>query len=557
MTVSCRCRMAVISCETIFVSPVSHKLMNVHRVCMRFFAQALAVLAVFLPSVRAQVTTSQYDNARTGANLAENILTPSNVNSKQFGKLFSLRVDGDVYAQPLFLPQIEIAGKGVHNVVFVATERDSVFAFDADGRTAEPLWQVSFLSLGNHVESLLARDVQCPFIAPVVGITSTPVIDAASGTIFVLARTKENGHPVQRLHALDVHSGAEKFGGPVEIKASVPHKSLGMFASQVAFDPLRDNPRAALLLANGRVYLSWASSCDVGTYHGWVMSYDAHTLSQVAVFNASPNSDQSGIWAGDTGPAADDSGNIFLATGNGSFDANSGGRDYGDSVLKLAGTDLSVRDYFTPFNQEKLNDSDDDLGSGGPVLLPAQSGAYPHVLVVAGKGGVIYVIDRDTMGKFHAGNDAHAVQTLPLADSAFGAPAYWNQHLFWLVSNDVLRDYAVHDAHLALAAQSTTKFSDPGATPTVSADGAKNGIVWVIQSKGWRDRDTRAVLHAYDAMNVSRELYNSEQNSSRDGAGNCLRFTIPTVANGHVYVGTKSELDVYGLLPAPGKSRQP
>jgi hypothetical protein len=283
------------------------------------------------------------------------------------------------------------------------------------------------------------------------------------------------------------------------------------------------------------------------------VAYDAHSLAQVAVFNSSPDSNQSGIWAGDTGPATDVDGNVFVATGNGSFDAASGGRDYGDSVLKLAGSDLSVRDYFTPFNQEKLSDADDDLGSGGAVLLPAQSGVDARVLVVAGKGGVIYVIDRDAMGRFHSGNDSHAVQTLPLAADAYGAPAYWNQHLYWLVSNDVLRDYAVKDAHLSLSGRAATKFIDPGATPTVSADGAKDGIVWVIQTKGWRDRDTFAVLHAYDAANVSRELYNSEQNATRDRAGKCLRFNIPTVAGGHVYVGAKSELDVYGLLANPGK----
>ena len=238
------------------------------------------------------MTTSQYDNARTGANTRETILTPANVNAAQFGKVFTLPVDGDVYAQPLYLPKLEIPGKGTHAILFVATERDSVYAFDAAGQSSEPLWRVNFLDAAKGVESLTAREVRCPFITPLVGITSTPVIDADAGVIYVLARTKEHGRPVQRLHALDVRTGAEKFGGPVEISASVKNKT-----GSIAFDPLLENPRAALLLANARVYLSWASSCDVGSYHGWMIAYDAHTLRQAAVFNDSPDDERSGIWA--------------------------------------------------------------------------------------------------------------------------------------------------------------------------------------------------------------------------------------------------------------------
>ena len=321
----------------------------------------------------AQVLTSQYDNARSGCTQRETALTPRNVNARQFGKLFSMPVDGSIYAQPLYVPRLEIPAKGVHNVIFVATEHDSVYAFDADGGSTEPLWKISFLDQQKGVTTIPARDVSCPFIEPEIGITSTPVIDLRSGTIYVLARTKEkNGtfssRYVQRLHALAVTTGAEKFGGPVEIKASVKGSGAGSSNGQIVFEPLRENPRAALLLANEKVYLTWASSCDVGPYHGWVMAYDAHTLAQVAAFNASPDADDSGIWAGDTGPAADPAGNIFVATGNGRFDAVSGGRDYGDSLLKLglAGPQLLVRDYFTPFNQQELDAEDKDLGSGGP-----------------------------------------------------------------------------------------------------------------------------------------------------------------------------------------------
>ncbi len=519
------------------------------------FGFLLAIAAASPRSSYGQVTTSQYNNARTGANPRETILNPRNVNAKQFGKVLTLRAEGDIYAQPLYLPGVEIPGKGTHHVVFVATERDSVYAFDADGKSIEPLWHVSLLDPQKGIDVPSASDVECPFIDPVVGITSTPVIDTNTGTLYLLARTRERGEFVQKLHALAITTGVEKFGGPVVIRASVTRKTWGLFSSEVSFDPLRENPRTALLLSKGKVYLSWASSCDVGDYHGWMMAYDAQTLRQEGVFNASPDEDQSGIWAGDAGPAADEDGNVFVATGNGKFDAASkGGRDFGDSVLKLSlGADgLAVRDYFTPFDEAKLNQADLDLGSGGPVLLADQQGPHRHELIVGGKGAVLYVVDRDRMGNFHAGSDSQIVQEIPVADGIFGAPAYCNQHVFILASNDVLKDYAVQDGRLSAqpVAQASRKFIDPGATPTISSSGTKDGIVWVIETKGWQSPDTSAVLHAYDAANVAHELYNSNQNMDRDRAGLCLRFTIPTVANGRVYVGAKSEVDVYGLLPA-------
>jgi hypothetical protein len=517
---------------------------------------SLTLTALIATSAHAQITTSQYNNARTGANLNESILTPQNVSANQFGKLFTLRADGDIYAQPLYLPNLQIPGKGAHNVLFIATERDNVYAFDADGKSPDPLWRVTFTDPAKGIDVLTTQDVACPFITPVVGITSTPVIDAATGTLYVLARTKEQGRYVQRLHALDVATGAEKFGGPITIQASTKTSK----GRQLDFDPLRENPRASLLLVNGKLYLMWASSCDVGPYHGWVMVYDARTLAQIAVFNDSPDGSEGGIWAADTGPAADSDGNVFVATGNGTFDAgNAGGRDYGDTLLKLtlSGQSLNVTDYFTPFNQEKLNDADLDLGSGGPILLPDQPGPHPHLVIVAGKGGTIYVVDRDNMGRFHTGDDSHAVQTITKMESALSAPAYWNQNVYILVSNDVLKDFALKDGRLSPqpVAQANEKFVDPGATPAVSANGTKNGIVWVIQTKGWRSSDRFAVLRAYDAANVSHELFNSETNAARDRAGACLRFTIPTVVNGRVYIGTKSEVDVYGLLPTAGKTK--
>jgi hypothetical protein len=288
----------------------------------------------------------------------------------------------------------------------------------------------------------------------------------------------------------------------------------------------------------------------VGPYHGWVIAYEAETLKQKGAFNTSPDAQESGIWAGDTGPAADADGNVFVATGNGTFDASPSGHDFGDSMLKLS-AELTLNDYFTPANQDELNRNDSDLGSGGPVLLPDQPGPHRHLLLIGGKGATLYLLDRDHLGKYQKVTHADPVQTIPAASDILGAPAYWNHHVYYLGSQDVLRDFAVDEGRLTLRVAATgTKFTDPGATPTVSANGTKNGIVWVIGTKTWNGSDRPAVLHAYDASNVARELYNSEQISGRDRPGMALRFNIPTVANGRVYVGAKSEVDVYGLLAA-------
>jgi hypothetical protein len=512
-------------------------------------------------SLYAQVWTSQYDNARTGANLNEKILTPQNVNSKQFGKIFTLPVDGDIYAQPLYVPNVEMPGQGKHNVLFVATEHDGVYAFDADGSSTKPLWKVSFVDEAKSVLTVPARDVRCPFIQPEIGITSTPVIDLPTGTLYVLARTRKRDargdwHYEQKLHALAINTGAEKFGGPVKISARIQGRNFLRFKSNVDFDPLLENQRAALLLVNAKVVITWASSCDVGPYYGWIITYDAHTLAQAGVVNLSPDAGESGIWQGDAGPAADSHGNVYLISGNGKFTAATGGHDYGDSVVKLGFTTsgLEVRDYFTPFNQERLNDTDGDFGSGAPILLPDQPGPHPHLLLAAGKAGILYEIDRDNLGKFHKGDDSHAVQAVATGIDSFGAPAYWNGHVYYFLSKDFLRDYPLQNGRLPKepAAKSTTQFTDPGATPTVSSNGAKNGIVWVLSSKTWDGPDRTAVLYAYDAENVARQLYNSNQVYERDHASRSLRFAIPTVANGRVYVGAKYEVDVYGLL-APNK----
>jgi outer membrane protein assembly factor BamB len=523
--------------------------------------QVLFVILI-VAAAQAQVSTSQYDNARTGATLNETVLTPQNVNAKQFGKVGVLKVDGVVFAQPLFVPGVEIPGKGKHDVLYVATEHDSVYAFDADHPNDPPLWQTSFLDAKREVTSVPAHDVSCPFIEPEVGITSTPVIDLKTGTLYVLARTMirhamASNEYFQHLHALAITTGVEKFGGPKLIAASAPGTGDDSNKEhQIAFNPLRENPRAALVLASGNLFLTWASSCDRGPYHGWIMAYDPQTLEQKAVWNDTPDGNEGGIWESDTGPAADAEGNIYVPTGNGTFSVAKGGKDYGDSVLKvgLKGSTLTVLDYFTPRDQEHMADTDMDLGSAGPVLLPDllpgllrdQAGPHRHLLLQPSKDKRIFVLDRDALGKFHANGDA-IVQTQPVRGGGYGSMAYWNGHAYYVGEDDALRDFALVNGELKLAAFSSGKF-DGGATPTVSANGAKDAVVWVASKKADGGRYRQAVLYAFDAAKIGQPIYSSETNDARDGAGMAARFVIPIVVNGRVYLGTRSEVDIYGLL---------
>jgi hypothetical protein len=513
---------------------------------------ALALILAMTPAL-AQVTTSQYNNARTGATLTEKILTPQNVNSKQFGKLGAFKVDGPVYAQPLFVPSVEIPGKGKHDVLYVATEHDSVYAFDANQPGSSPLWHVSFLDKARGSTPLSEDMVDCPFIRPEVGITSTPVIDLPTGTLYVLARTMirhraTDDEYFQHLHALAITTGVEKFGGPKLITASVPGKGAGAAKGQVAFDQLRENPRAALVLANHTIYLAWASSCDVDPYHGWVMAYDPQTLAQKAVLNVNPDGTEAGIWLADTGPAADAEGNLYLPTGNGTFDAQRGGPDYGDSVLKLDGSSLAIRDYFTPHDQERISNADSDVGSSGPLLVPDQPGPHPHILLQPTKDSTIYVIDRDNMGKYRPDTDA-ILEIIHMGGGGYGAMAYWNHHAFFAASGDFLHSYAIKNGELKVSASSSFTFKNPGATPSVSANGNKDGIVWAISTKVWNGPDNKpAVLYAFDADKLGDPIYTSELESARDRAGMAARFVIPIVVNGRVYFGTRGEVEVYGLL---------
>jgi len=506
------------------------------------------------PPVPTDVLTYKNDLSRSGQNLTESTLTLANVTASSFGLLRILPVDGKVDAQPLYVSQLSVSGS-MHNVVFAATENDSVYAFDAD--TGSILWQVSLLAAGETVSDV--RD--CNQVVPQIGVTSTPVIDRSAGThgtLFVVAMSKDaasNYH--QRLHALDLTSGAELLGGPTEISATSPTAAGGvaMFAAG------QYEERAALLLLNGTVYTSWTSHCDIAPYFGWIIGYSESTLSQSAVLNVAPNSSGGGpsIWMSGGGPAADSEGNIYLLTANGVFettlDANGfpNQQDYGNSFLKLstAGGSLSVADYFTMYNEIAESSADEDLGSGGEMLLPDltdSTNTVRHLVIGAGKDGNIYVVNRDSLGKFNASGNSQIWQQVSSAVPAgvWATPAYFNGTVYYGDMGSTLKAFTIANAKLSATPQSQTslQFTYPGTAPSVSANGTSNAIVWA------HENSNPAVLHAYDATNLAHELYNSNQASgNRDqfGAGN--KYITPTVADGKVFVGTTSGVAVFGLLP--------
>jgi len=516
----------------------------------------LVAVSVLVSHAQVNVTTYRNNPARSGENLQETVLAPSNVTPAQFGKLFSHSVDGQVYAQPLYLASLSIPGKGIHNVVFIATAHDTVYAFDADsidGPNASPLWQVSLADVDAGDRPATVSDVLgCSSMVPEIGITGTPVIDTATRTLYVVALTIRQDSFVHQLHALDAATGAERPGSPVVIDAMVTGTGDSFSSSGfVPFHSYLQKNRAGLLLLNNVVYTAWTSYCDTGPYHGWLIAHDATTLRQLSVFNSSPNSWAASFWMGGAAPAADDGGNIYVISGNGPFDGDKNGTDFGDSVLKLSPTSgLALADYFTPHNQSDLNRADLDLGSSGAVLLPdaAGSGAHPRLLISAGKEGRIFVLDRDQMGHFNPNGDSQIVQSVEGAiGPLYGAPAYFNQTVYFSAANDVLKAFSISAGRLAAtpSARASQVFGYPGAVPTISANGTSNGIVWLLEG------GTGGTLHAYDAANVAIELYNSQTNASRDSLGSFVRFTIPTVANAKVYVGTANSVAVFGLLNQP------
>jgi uncharacterized protein (TIGR03437 family) len=521
---------------------------------VRFAVACLITLSHAL-LVRAQVPvlTWHNDNARTGQNLQETTLTPANVKASTFGRLFTIPVDGKVDAQPLYVPSLAISGKGSHNVLYVVTEHDSAYAFDAD--TGALLWQVSLLGASESTSD--SRN--CSQVVPEIGITATPAIDLQSGpngTIYVVAMTKDSsGRYHQRLHALNLTTGAEQFAGPIEIQATYPGSGDEGSGATLTFDPKQHEERAALTLVNGVVYTTWTSHCDITPYTSWVMGYDEATLKQVTVLNLTPSGDEGGIWQAGAGPAADAAGNLYVLIGNGSVDStlNAGGfpnkGDYGNGFVKLstAGGTAAVADYFTMSNAASESNADQDLGSGGPMLLPTVNDAQGNgrsLAVGAGKDGNIYVVDRNNMGKFSPGSN-NIYQELPSAlGQVFSSPAWFNGNLYYGSVGKPLQAFPFNSGQFrAISSQSSVSFEFPGTTPSISANGTTNGIVWAAENSG------NAVLHAYDAGNLATELYNSNQApNGRDQFGSGNKFIVPTVVNGKVYVGTTTGVGVFGLL---------
>jgi hypothetical protein len=514
------------------------------------------MLTVVTPSGSANVLTYHNDNARTGLNPNETILTSANVNSAKFGKLGFLSVTGLVDAEPLSVSGLTISGT-VHNVVFVVTEHDLVYAFDAD--TFQQLWQVSLVG-ANETPS---DDRGCSQVTPEIGVTSTPVIDpkaGAHGTIYVVAMSKDgSGNYFQRVHALDLTTGADLPGSPQVVQASYPGTASPNSNGMVIFDPAQYKERVGLLLLNGVVYTGWASHCDFAPYSGWVIGYNAATLKQTSILNFTPNGSEGSIWMSGAGLAADSSANIYFLAGNGTFDTSltpTGfpvNGDYGNGFLKISTTGgaLAVADYFEMFNTVTESTNDQDLGSGGALVLPDftdASGTTRHLAVGAGKDNNIYVVNRDSMGKFNPANDSAIYQEIDTnglgGGGVFAMPAYFNNTVYYGAVSDSLRAFTISKALLVTPASSVSpaSFTYPGTTPSVSANGTSNGIVWAVEA------NSPGVLHAYDATNLGNELYNSNQAGSRDQFVD-NKFITPMIVNGKVFVGTPTGVVVFGLLP--------
>jgi hypothetical protein len=534
-------------------------------------------------SARAQapnVLTWRYDNTHQGQNTQETTLTPANVNTNTFGKLFSQTVDGQVYAQPLYAANLTI-NNVTHNVLFIADEHDSVYAFDADsngGANSAPLWQASMLSTAHGAAAgattVPTADVQSGTgdIHPEIGISSTPTIDLSTGTLFVVSKSKENGNYFQRLHALNILTGNERAGSPVVLAASVPGTGSGSSGGTLAFSSLWQNNRVAMGLFNGSIYLGFGSHGDDGPWHGWVLVYNESTLEQTAAYCTSPNGYGDGIWMSGAGLPIDTvtaNGRAFLATGNGdltSYPPLTSSVDYGESILRfdLSNGGFAISDAFTDYNQASLTSSDLDQGSGGVLLLPDQPGTYPHLMIQVGKEGRILVLNRDSLGGYAPGGsyNTNVVQDITgglVSDQGlWSTPAYWNGNVYVWAEDDTLKMFPLTNGVLATraSAQSSATSSFPGAVPVVSSNGTQNGIVWTLVTDLYSSNGS-SILYAFNASNVAQQLYASNQNSTRDDAGPAIKFTVPVVTNGKVYVGAGGQIDVYGLLNAEQQAPAP
>jgi hypothetical protein len=502
------------------------------------------------------VATWRNDRAHSGVNSREYALTGQNVVSSKFGKLFSCPVDGWVFAQPLWMANVQTGGKR-HNVVFIATENDSLYAFDADDPGCEAVWssqKVNLIPSGEKIAPAADLENDSFALGPVAGITGTPVIDPSSQTIYLVAVTesKSTGTIIQRLHSIDITTGRERPGSPVVIEAAVKGTGYDNKNGIIAFAAKMEKQRTALFLLNGVVYVCWGGYYDTDFYHGWMIGYSASTLAQVSVFNDTIDGRRGGIWMSGAGPAADAQGNIYLLSGNGDFNANdASGRNYGDTFLKLSTSGgLSVSDWFTPFDQMKLAEQDMDLGGGGAVILPDQvRGPLPHLVLGFGKSGTLYMVNRDNFGHYNSSGNSQIVQSFLVDNNwIYSTPLFWQNTLYVVANMAPVRAFRFSTETDQFQTEpfsaSGQPYAYPGATPVLSAAGTENAILWAI------DPATPGVLHAYDPLDLHTEFWNSSQASNkRDEAGTGVKFTVPTVANGKVYVGTQTELDVYGLLP--------
>ena len=499
------------------------------------------------------VITYHFDNARTGQNLSETTLTPANVKSATFGKKGEFLVDGKVDAQPLYLSQLAVSGQK-KNVLYVATEHGSVYAFDADsisGNASTILWQKSTLGTGETTSD--ARG--CNQVTPEIGITATPVIDRSRNAIYIIAMSKNSsGNYFQRLHAFNLSTGAELFGGPLTITATFPGTGSGSSGGTVPFDPAQYKERPGLLQIGATIYTTWSSHCDFGPYTSWVMAFNADTLARSSVLNLEPNGSDGGIWMSGTAPAADSSSNIYFLEGNGTFDTTLDSQGFpsqgncGNCFVKLStSAGLALADYFTMHNTVSESNADQDLGSGGALVLPDvkdAGGNTKHLAVGAGKDAVIYVVDRDSMGKFNAAADAiYQEISGQLGGGVFSMPAYFGDKVYFGAVSDALKSFPIANAKLAAtpSSQSTHIFQYPGATPSISANGPNNGIVWAVDNAG--------ILFAFDPANLNTELYDSNQAANNRDHFASNKFITPMVANGRVYVGTPNSVAVFGLLP--------
>ena len=520
-------------------------------------AASIIWLAVSLMSAQDTQVTQRGSASRTGVYDSETYLTPENVNATLFGNLFSYNVDGTVAAQPLYVPNLTISGMGTVDVLYVVTQHDGIYAFNANSSSTQPIWYVSLINPANGITSVPISAQGCANVSGYteVGIMGTPVIDTTTNTMYLVAKTQEevtiNGVPsynyIFRLHALDITTGAEKLGGPTVITASVTSNG-----TPVTLNTQNDQQRPALLEANGSIFVAFGSNgCDRNA-HGWLLAYNATTLQQQAVFNTSPASPWgSSLWMGGIGLAADSSNNIFLVTANGTYDIYKGGSDWGDSVLKmnLSGSSLKVADSFTPFNQATMAQEDLDLGSGGAVLLPPQSTGPENLLVAAGKTGTIYLLNTADLGGYNTTDKV--VQELPGAVAAvFGAPVYWNNAIYFAARNDEIKAFPFVNGVISTPPVASANPYTLTGVPSISANGNNNGVLWLVRNL--TPSSSTTLLSAFNASTLQTnllEIYDTQQNSSRDALGPVPHFVTPLVANGRVYVGTNTQVKVYGLFP--------